>query len=35
MDKFSGSGGFFFTIIIMRVGQQYNDLNSISFLFIY
>lgn len=33
-DKFSDPGGFFFTIIVMCVGELHNDLNSISLLFI-
>ena len=34
MDTFSDSGGFFFTINIMHVGQSCHDWDSISFLFI-
>ena len=34
MDTFSHSGGFFFTINIMHVGQSCHDWDTISFLFI-
>lgn len=34
MDTFLDSGGSFFTVIIMHVGQSCDDLDGISFLFI-